>query len=230
MSLEVALRASEILLALALIQQSAEHLVRPPERPLHGARLALAVLLLTGLAPAVALAGLAGLSLALLARYDGVYNGGADRMALLLLWCLLAARLAPSAFWAELALAYLAVQVTLSYVISGKVKLENPDWRSGAALRDVFAFSAYPVTEGYRDLAAQPALLTRASWAVIGFELAFPLALLSQPLFLLFLLIGAGFHAANAVLFGLNRFLWVWVATYPVLIWFQARLWTAPGM
>jgi hypothetical protein len=34
----------------------------------------------------------------------------------------------------------------------------------------------------------------------------------------------AAFHLANACLFGLNRFLWVWLAAYPSLIWLQARV------
>jgi hypothetical protein len=37
------------------------------------------------------------------------------------------------------------MQLVLSYFISGWVKVVNGDWRSGAALRDVFLFSAYPV-------------------------------------------------------------------------------------
>jgi len=36
------------------------------------------------------------------------------------------------------------------------------------------------------------------------------------------LAIGAAFHLANAFAFGLNRFLWAWLAAYPAL-WFWAR-------
>ena len=107
---------------------------------------------------------------------------------------------------------------------SHQVKLLNPDWRSGAALRDVFAYSAYPVAEGMRGLAAQPRLLIVASWAVISLELAFPLALISQPTLIAALVLCFAFHLANAVFFGLNRFVWAWVATYPSLIWLQDRV------
>ena len=225
MSFEVALRATEVLLAVALIQSSAEHLLGPRrEKVLFAARILCCALLLADLQTTTALLALCALSLVILHRFQGPYNGGSDRMGVLILWMLTAAHLAPSPFWAELALAYLAAQVTLSYFISGRVKLVKPDWRNGRALNDVFAFSAYPVTEGFRALARQDQLLRAASWAVIGFELAFPLALLFQTTLVIALVFAAGFHLVNALLFGLNRFLWIWVASYPSLLWLQERL------
>jgi hypothetical protein len=38
------------------------------------------------------------------------------------------------------------------------------------------------------------------------------------------LALAAAFHLANACLFGLNRFFWVWLAAYPSLIWLQHRI------
>lgn len=151
MTFESALRLTEVLLALALIQQSLEHLAGPRrDRLLFLARIALCGLVVTGVASPWPLAGLALLSLAILHRYQGPYNGGSDRMGLLALWCLTAARLAPELQWKELAFGYLGLQLMLSYFISGWVKVVNPDWRSGRALRDVFQFSAYPVSEDLR--------------------------------------------------------------------------------
>ena len=225
MSFDLALRATEVLLALALIQHSAEHLIGPkPEQRLFALRIALCLLLITGVQTPLILTALCALSLVLLHRFEGPYNGGSDRMGLLILWMLTAAHLAPAPFWSELALAYLAAQLALSYFISGRVKLVNPDWRSGKALGDVFAFSTYPVSEDLRRLAHRPTLMRVASWAVIGFELAFPAALVTQPTLIMALCVAAGFHLANAMLFGLNRFFWVWLAAYPSLIWLQDRL------
>lgn len=103
------------------------------------------------------------------------------------------------------------------------MKVVNPDWRSGRALRDVFLFSAYPVSENLRSLADHPRLLFVAGWTVIILELAFPFALISAPTLFAALTLTASFHLANAVLFGLNRFFWLWLAAYPSLIWFQGR-------
>jgi hypothetical protein len=145
-------------------------------------------------------------------------------MTLLVLICVTAAHLAPTPQMRELALGYLSMQLILSYVISGWVKVRNPAWRTGRALADVFRFSAYPVSEGLRLNADRGGLVYGASWSVMVFELAFPLVLLHPALLAFGLMGAAGFHLANACLFGLNRFFWIWLAAYPSLIWFQDRL------
>lgn len=221
MSFELALRLTEIGVALALIQRGAEHLAKGEWR-LFAPQVALSLLLLGSLAPGVATIGLWALGLAQLHRFQGPYNGGSDKMALLILSCLVVAHSAPG--WAELALAYLAVQLVLSYFVSGWVKLRNHEWRNGQALSDVFAFSAYPVSERLRGLSGNTRLMRAAAWGVIGFEIAFPLTLLHPGLLVLALMVAAAFHLANACLFGLNRFLWIWLAAYPSLIWFETRL------
>lgn len=225
MSLETAARLTEVLLALALIQQSLEHLRGfRDERVLFGVRILLCGLVAAGIAAPWPLVGLALLSLVGLERFQGPYNGGSDRMGLLALWCLVLTRSLPVAAWRELPFGYLGAQLMLSYFISGGVKIVNPDWRSGRALRDVFQFSAYPVAQDLRRLADRPRLLLAMSWAVMGFELAFPLTLLWQPALIAGLVIAATFHLANACLFGLNRFFWTWLATYPAILWLQGRV------
>ena len=225
MSLDAALRLTEILLGLALLQQSFEHLHGPKrDRLMFAARAILCALLVSGMWTSAALAGLALISLLILRHYNGPYNGGADRMGLLALWCLTAAHFLPQERWREIAFGYLGAQLVLSYFISGWVKVVKPDWRSGRALRDVFLFSAYPVTENLRRLAERPPLLFAASWAVMLLELAFPFALLSQPTLIIALCLTAAFHLANACLFGLNRFFWTWLAAYPALVWLQGRV------
>ena len=221
MSLEYALRLTEVLVALALIQQSAEDLANGawPHLP----RLLLSGLLIADIQQEMAIWGLLGTQLWLLHRYRGPYNGGSDKMALLILTVLAAIHAAPGPFWQEMALAYLAVQLTLSYFVSGWVKLRHPDWRRGTALQDVFRFSAYPVSESMRGWARRPRLMMTGSWAVIALEVAFPLSLLHPASLMAALLLTAGFHLANAICFGLHRFLWIWLAAYPALIWLQGR-------
>lgn len=225
MSLEAAARLTEILLALAFIQQSLEHLRRfRDERVLFLMRIGLCLLVIAGVGAPWPLVGLAVLSLVTLRRFQGPYNGGSDRMGLLALWCLSAAQLLPPGKGREIAFGYLGAQLVLSYFISGWVKIVNPDWRSGQALRQVFAFSAYPVSESLRGLATRPALLRAASWAVMLFEITFPLTLISQPTLIVGLVVAGLFHLANACLFGLNRFFWTWLAVYPAILWLQGRV------
>ncbi len=56
------------------------------------------------------------------------------------------------------------------------------------------------------------------------FELLMPITFLNATSLAIALMVAASFHLANAWVFGLNRFLWSWLATYPALWWFQARV------
>jgi len=225
MTLELAVRLCELLLGFALVQQSLEHLAMPlTDRLLFGARLFLALLMAAGIGVATAEALLLLSSAIILKRCDGPYNGGSDRLAVLMLFCLLLANVLPQLRWRELALGYLAAQLLLSYAMAGWVKIVNPDWRNGRALNDVFAFSAYPVSENLRTLAQKPRLLFCASWGVMLFELLFVFSLLDARALHIALAVAALFHVANALLFGLNRFVWVWIAAYPSLLWLQGRI------
>lgn len=225
LSFDVAVRATECLLALAFIQQSAEHMFRPDNaRLLFLMRALFSVALIAGIGRDYALLALVLHSFWVLRRYEGPYNGGSDRMGLLVLYCLTLAHWLPDGLPKEAAFGYLGVQVVLSYFISGQVKVINPEWRSGRALCDVFRFSAYPVSEELRALARWPRLLWGMSWCVMLFEVVFPLSLLNGTLLIAALVVASAFHLANACLFGLNRFLWVWLAAYPAIIWLQGRL------
>lgn len=225
MSFEAALRLTDMLLGFALLQQSLEHLASGRDRRvLFVLRAVLSVMLILGVTPALNTTALLGLGAAILRRFDGPYNGGSDRMSLLTLMCACLAHLLPDPHWRQAALAYLAIQLVLSYVLSGWVKIINPDWRSGRALRDVFLFSAYPVSENLRRLDKWPRLLLAMSWSVMLFELLLPLALLARPALLAGLMIATVFHLANACLFGLNRFVWAWLAAYPSILWLQMEL------
>lgn len=228
-----ALTLTTAMMAAAFIQQSLEHLspaARPPERRLFALRLLLSVLLFAGSIgiagpdPRLLTVALVALHLLILPFFNGPYNGGADRMSLLLLLCVTAAWIAPAARWRDLALGYLGMQLLLSYFLSGWVKVVNAEWRNGGALRDVFLFSAYPAGENIRRWADRPGVLRWASWSVIGLELLFPLAFLSRPTLIAALAIAALFHAANACLFGLNRFFWIWICAYPSILWLQGRV------
>lgn len=225
MEFDLALRLTELLLALAFLQHSAEHLTGPhAARALFLTRAVLSLALLAGVQSDWMLLALTVHSLAVLHRYNGPYNGGSDRMGLLILYCLTLSHWLPHDRAAQAAFAYLGVQVILSYVISGGVKLLTPEWRSGAALRDVFTFSSYPVAQNVRGIATYPQSVFYASWAVMLFEVLFPLALLDQWLLGITLVLAAGFHIVNSCLFGLNRFVWVWIAAYPSLFWLQTQV------
>lgn len=225
MTLDLALRLTEVLLGIAFFQQSLEHLkAAQDEQLLFTPRAILSLCLVFGFYTAWACAGLFVLGLLILKRFQGPYNGGSDRIGILILCCLTFSYFAPSLQWQQYAFGYLALQCVLSYFMSGWVKIVQPEWHNGRALQDVFLFSNYPVAESLRQFAGRPKLLRVMSWAVMIFELVFPLALITQTTLIIALIIAGIFHLANACLFGLNRFFWIWLAAYPSLLWLQERI------
>jgi len=225
MSFELAVRITEIMIALVFLHQSVEHLsVCKRGRGLFIVRIVMCVLLIVGVYTPWVCLGLVINALLILHRFQGPYNGGSDRMGVLILCAITLVHFMPEQAWREIAFGYLAMQLVLSYFISGGVKIVNADWRSGRALADVFLFSAYPASESMRGWAEKPRLLFVMSWAVMVFELVFPFAMLSQETLIAALVIAGVFHLGNACIFGLNRFFWVWLAAYPSILWLQGRI------
>lgn len=225
MSFDLALRLTEILVGLAFAFQSMEHMAsRRDERLLFLVRFILAILLIIGFHTQWVMFLLCVLALEIVHRFQGPYNGGADRMSILITCCLSLVYFLDQQHWKEIAFGYLALQLTLSYFISGFVKVVNPEWRNGQAIVDVFHFSVYPASESLRGWAKWPKLLFVMGWGIMLFELLFPLALVNQQTLFFALLIAASFHLANVFLLGLNRFFWIWISAYPSIIWFQDRV------
>lgn len=230
MTFDAAQRLTEWLLAVAVAQQALEHLSGPRrEHRLVFAQLALAFPLGIGWAPTVTAGLLLILSVEAVRRFQGPYNGGADRLRLLMLSCVFLSHVLPGQTAPQVALGYLAVQMMLSYTAAGWAKLANPDWRQGRALHDVFAMSVYPVSEQVRAWAGKPRLLRGLSGIVLAFEVLFPFALLGATTLQVALGAALVFHVGNACAFGLNRFVWIWLAGYPSLLWFQAAILQGPG-
>jgi hypothetical protein len=181
-------------------------------------QLALALwLLVSGASPL--LLALAVSYLWLIARLGAPFNGGSDALTALSLIILGGASLLPTeSLVMRGALAYLGVQTMLSYFVAGVAKLKEPSWRRGSALLHFASLPKYGVPGRALLLLRTPGVARAASWLVLLFECSFPLALMSPSVCLGYLTVGAAFHTANAVLFGLNRFLFSWLALYPVVL------------
>jgi len=123
----------------------------------------------------------------------------------------------------KLGLGWIAAQSVLSYFLAGVGKIRNAGWRNGAALQHLFVSDGpYVIWVGARGAAKSKLLCALLGWGVVLFELGFP-AVLLMPMEGKCIFIGLGlmFHLANAVVLGLNRFIWAWAATYPALLYFQ---------
>lgn len=161
--------------------------------------------------------------LAIGARFRGTFNGGSDYMTVALLLGLTAASIGHP-LWARSGLAYVCVQLVLSYFIAGVVKLARPAWRSGLALRQLLSSNRYGTPLWLQRFVNLPGVAWVLSVALLGFECGFPLALTGPRAALAFLVCGVAFHLGTVLAFGLNRFLFAWVAAYPALLYFSYQL------
>jgi hypothetical protein len=220
-----AIDLTQTLFSLALLQQAFEHVFGIKDhKVLYLMQILLSILVLAKITLLPALVVLVALKILLLKLDNGPYNGGADRMNLLVLLCLLFIQLALSVKVKSLILCYLAAQTVLSYFIPGVTKALNIEWWQGRVLTDILKNSGFPLTRSIRLLANNQVLIKVSSVFVILFELSFPLVLVNQQIMLAILVLALIFHLINIYLFGFNRFLWSWLAAYPSLFYFQDLL------
>jgi hypothetical protein len=206
-----------------------DHLLAPGAyRAMLLLRLLLALLLMAGqLRGALGLLGalvLFAMALLLLFRWRGAFNGGSDFMTLVGLTGLLIAHTVgcwDAALGWRAALWYVALQSITSYFVSGWVKLLRTEWRSGRALPiflDSGIYGPLPVRSLYR----RPVVARGITWGFTVWEGLFPLALLDVRLAAFFCASGALFHLLVFWHFGLNRFFWAWLVTFPAVLYCSA--------
>lgn len=159
-----------------------------------------------------------GLHILTLLRWRGTFNGGSDYMGLMLLG-FTGLGLLLQGTMAKVCLYYMAFQLCLSYFKAGFVKLKSSEWRTGRALRDFISSPIYERKPRIENLTSGNLLGLAACWAVMLYELTFPIAVVNHRLALVYIICGCGFHLVNAYVFGLNRFFFAWITAYPTLLY-----------
>ncbi len=148
----------------------------------------------------------------------GPVNGGSDSMTALMLLSLVVAAIWPTQKILSGALWFIAIQATLSYVIAGYVKIKEPSWRNGQALKVFLSRqTVYQSTGHIFNASSFQFLLRLVSALILFFELSFFVVFLVPTVVSIYLLVGILFHLLNVYVFGLNRFFWIWLATYPAI-------------
>ncbi len=185
-------------------------------------RAALAVLLMVGYLPLAGAVLLFVIAVLLLFRWRGAFNGGSDFMTLVGLTGLLIAHgvgaYAGMAQGWRAGLWYVTLQSLTSYFMSGWVKLLRPEWRSGRALPFFLDTGIYgPLAAD--SLFRRPAVARVCAWTFTVWEGCFPLALLDVRLAAVFCAVAAVFHFLVFWYFGLNRFFWAWLTTFPAVLY-----------
>ena len=149
-------------------------------------------------------------------RFLGAYNGGSDAMTLVCLFGLSLSALKP-----EWGLLWIAVQAILSYFLSGLRKASHRAWWSGEALSSFLKSSSVNVPQFRNACLQNPRVLFLLSNGVILSQILVPGLVMSRMMVNWVLVSGLAFHFGNFLTFGLNRFFWIWIASYPAVVFFS---------
>lgn len=142
-----------------------------------------------------------------------------NRFSLMIIGALFLQSVAPTELVTKVSLWFIALQSCLSYLTAGVVKLINKEWH-GIGLFNVVNSPNLVASQTPAIFIEKHQTIARLlTWLTMTVECAFPLVLLvGKPWFVFFLAWGAMFHIANAILLRFNKFFWVWIATYPAII------------
>jgi hypothetical protein len=186
-------------------------------------RFGIALTLLMGWSTPVSAVLLFASSVLLLFRWRGAFNGGSDFMTLVGVSGLLIAQLVgafthhPELGW-RAGLWYVTVYVVSSYFVSGWVKLLRPEWRNGRAMTIFLDAGVYgPLSAN--SLYRHPRVAALVSWTFTVWEGCFPLSLLDVRIAWFMCCTAPVFHYLVYWHFGLNRFFWAWLATFPAVLY-----------
>ncbi|WP_416974462.1 alpha/beta fold hydrolase [Streptomyces sp. 4F14] len=192
---------------------------------LHAARVAAATaLLLPGNSRARGAASLFLASSAAAINPCQRYGGdGSDQVATLVQMATGTARVVTSPAAKDALLWYAALQTSLSYAVSGWVKLLGSDWRDASALPGVMRTHTYGHPGMYRWTRNHPKATKVLTHSVLALECLFPLVYakggrLTRPM----IAGAASFHVANGYLMGLGRFATAFPALHPLVAYTTA--------
>jgi hypothetical protein len=165
-------------------------------------------------------------NLLILIRWRGAFNGGSDFLTLVVLTGLFISQVVgafgntelgwQAGFW------YIAIQAITSYFMSGAVKLLRPEWRNGSAMTIFLNGAIYGPLSATHPL-RNKWLAMMGSWGFIVWEILFPFSLVDPRLAAVFCAVAALFHFLVFWFFGLNRFFWAWMCSFPAIIWCSAQ-------
>ena len=165
-------------------------------------------------------------NLLILIRWRGAFNGGSDFLTLVVLTGLLISQVVGAFGNAELGWQagfwYIAIQAITSYFMSGAVKLLRREWRNGSAMTIFLNGAIYGPLSATHPL-RNKWLAMMGSWGFIVWEILFPFSLLEPRLAAVFCAVAAFFHFLVFWFFGLNRFFWAWLCSFPAIIWCSAQ-------
>jgi hypothetical protein len=146
---------------------------------------------------------------------------GADEMLSLLLVALGVAFLVPSQTVKLLAVLFVCIQLTLSYLVAGVAKARSSVWMRTGALGGILSTEIYGRGRGLgRWLRRHPRADVACSVGVVAMEIGYPLVfVVPNILAVTYLGITFAFHFGAAVFMGLTTFLLVFSGAIVLMYW-----------
>jgi hypothetical protein len=145
---------------------------------------------------------------------------GGDEMLRVATVVMLLRSLSPSLVVQEAAAGFLALQVCLSYTVSGLSKGQSIMWWSGSGVRGILSTQYFGIGAAGRFLDRHHTLARLLGSGTVLWESLFGLTVLAGPSVTMVALAGAaGFHVACALVMGLDGFLLPFLATFPSVLW-----------
>ncbi len=191
------------------------------------AAVALLLLAWPSVAPLIAIAWI--MQIVIMKRYHLTFDGSDHMTVVVLLACLLG-RVEPDPLAARAAVTFLAAEVTLAYLAAGLYKATSSYWQSGHAIAMVVQTRMFGQAAAARLIRHHPVIGRAATYSVFCWESLFVCFLVAPPpVILTILVLGIGFHLGCSVIMGLNRFIFVFVASYPAVLYVNNALRTSIG-
>ena len=161
-----------------------------------------------------------------LLSYRGVdgFNGG-DAMAKLIMLTGSICYLSNSDFVIEISVYFIAFQMIVAYSTPGWFRIFDSSWHNGTKILGVMRTESFGRESVWKLLSRNPRFTRFVSSSIAIWEALFVLYLLLPPEFLLLsLAIGIVFHYTNAVVMGLNIFIWSFIGSYPSIFYSSQKL------
>lgn len=153
-------------------------------------------------------------------RFRGTFNGGSDMMTFVLLTGVFISLCSESEQAQKLGLIYITINTLLSYFKAGISKLIRSEWRKGEALSVFVEGSLFADSRlALEKILKRKWLAQVSSWGVILFEILVLILPFFTELTLSYFIIAIFFHACVFLVFGLNRFFWIWASAWPCLFY-----------
>lgn len=147
---------------------------------------------------------------------------GSDQMSTIVIIVLFLYHINPeNLIVAQAGIWFIALQSLLSYFTAGFFKAKGEKWtKNPTAVYMIFNTSTYGSKPIAGFLQNKQQAITFLTWSTVAVEVTFPLVLVTgYPGMIVFLGWGLGFHLMNALVMGLNSFLWAFLATYGAIIY-----------